>query len=47
MVAAAPAGTFEALLSDFLAMVNASKTLPRRPSADVEHHIVTKGPPLS
>ena len=28
-------------------MVNASKTLPRRPSGDVEHHIVTKGPPIS
>ncbi len=28
-------------------MVNSSKTLPWRPSGDVEHNIVTKGPPLS
>lgn len=28
-------------------MVNKSKILPRRPSGDVEHFIVTKGPPIS
>jgi hypothetical protein len=27
--------------------LNSSKTLPRRPSRDIEHHIVTKGPPLA
>jgi hypothetical protein len=47
MTAAATADTFEALLSDFPAVVNASKTLLHCPSGDVEHHIVTKGPPLS
>jgi hypothetical protein len=47
MAAATPADTFEALLSDFPVVVNSSKMLPRRPSGDVEHHIVTKGLPLS
>ena len=28
-------------------MVNSSKQLPRKPSGDVEHHIVTRGPPLA
>jgi transposase InsO family protein len=47
MAAVSPADSFKQLLADFPAVVNASKTLPRRPSGDVEHHIVTKGPPLS
>jgi hypothetical protein len=44
---AAPAAlsgdSIEKLLADFPAVVNSSKTLPQRPSGDVEHHIVTKG----
>ncbi len=47
MAAAYPADSFKQLLANFPAVVNASKTLPRRPSGDVEHHIVTKGPPRS
>ncbi len=47
MALASPADSFKPLLADFPAVVNASKTLPRRPFGDVEHHIVTKGPPLS
>jgi hypothetical protein len=47
MAAASPVDSFKQLLADFPAVVNASKTLPRRPSDDVEHHIITKGPPLS
>ncbi len=47
MAAATPEDSFKRLLADFPVVVNASKTLPRRPSGDVEHHIVTKGPPLS
>jgi hypothetical protein len=45
--AALSADSVEKLLADFPTVVNSSKTLPRRPSGDVEHHIVTKGPPLS
>jgi hypothetical protein len=41
MEAATPEDSFKRLLADFPAVVNASKTLPRRPSGDVEHHIVT------
>jgi hypothetical protein len=47
MSAATSEDSFKKLLADFPAVVYASKTLPRRPSGDVEHHIVTKGPPLS
>ncbi len=28
-------------------MVNSSRRFPRKPSGDVEHHIVTKGLPLT
>jgi hypothetical protein len=35
------------LLAEFLAVVKSSRKLPRKPSADVEHHIVTRGPPLA
>ncbi len=47
MTAGTPEDSFKRLLADFPAVVNASKSLPCRPSGDVEHHINTKGPPLS
>ncbi len=40
-LAALSGNSVEKLLADFPAVVNRSKTLPRRPSG--EHHIVTKG----
>jgi hypothetical protein len=42
-LAALSEDSVEKLLADFPAVVNSSKTLPRRPSGDVEHHIVIKG----
>jgi hypothetical protein len=44
---AVTADSVEYLLVDFPAVVNNSKMLPRRPSGDVEHHILTKGLPVS
>ncbi len=44
---AAGADSYAQLLADFPAVVNSSKQLPRKPSGDVEHHIVTRGPPLA
>ena len=41
------ADSYAQLLADFPAVVNSSKQLPRKPSGDVEHHIVTRGPPLA
>jgi len=36
---------FKKLIEDFPAVINASRMLPK-PSGDVEHHIITRGPPL-
>jgi hypothetical protein len=49
VVAASAAGadSYAQLLAEFPAVVNSSKQLPRKPSGDVEHHIVTRGPPLA
>ncbi len=44
---AAGADSYAQLLADFPAVVNSSKQLPRKPSGDVENHIVTRGPPLA
>ncbi len=41
------ADSYAQLLADFPAVVNSSKQLPRKLSGDVEHHIVTRGPPLA
>ncbi len=44
---AAGADSYAQLLAEFRAVVNSSKRLPRKPSGDVEHHIVTRVPPLA
>ena len=42
---AAGAESYAQLLAEFPAVVKRSRRLPRKLSGDVEHHIVTKGPP--
>ncbi len=44
---AAGADSCAQLLADFPAVVNSSKQLHKKPSGDVEHHIVTRGPPMA
>jgi hypothetical protein len=41
---AAGADSYAQLLAEFPAVVKSSRKLPRKPSGDVEHLIVTKGP---
>jgi hypothetical protein len=42
---AAGADSYAQLLAEFPAVVKSSRRLSRKPSGDVEHQIVTKGPP--
>jgi hypothetical protein len=44
---AAGADSYAQLLAEFPAVVNSSMRPLRKPSGDVEHHIVTRGPPLA